>query len=68
MSSTDDLIEDDDAVELSDNELTSESHSTSVLKREQAQQRTNLRRSIEQRLEMKLMTEELGIYSDLDHS
>jgi hypothetical protein len=38
MSSTDDLIEDDDAVELSDNELTSESHSTSVLKREQAQQ------------------------------
>ena len=44
MSSTDDLIEDDDAVELSDNELTSESHSTSV------------------------MTEELGIYSDLDHS
>ena len=68
MSSTVDLIKDDDAVELSDKELATEPHSISELKRAQAQQQTNLRRLIEQRLEMKLLTEELGIYSDLDHS
>ncbi|GJM14469.1 MAG: hypothetical protein DHS20C12_28720 [Pseudohongiella sp.] len=74
MSSTDDYIDDDEneneddddvTVEFSHNDITVASLSITEFKRVQAQQRTDLRRRIEQRQELRRMRDELGIYSDL---